>query len=62
MDRAPYHDQNELRTPIAILLRCSCGWRRQVTRKQNALARAAKVRALWAEHDREIEAAKEPNT
>ena len=45
------HDVSTIRTPIAILLRCSCGWSRQFTRHQNALARAAKVKAAKQEHE-----------
>jgi hypothetical protein len=48
------HDIAEIRTPIAIIVRCSCGWSRQVTRKQNALARASQVRAKIREHEYDI--------
>lgn len=37
-----------------MLLSCSCGWSRQITRHQNALARAAKVRAAKDEHWRAV--------
>lgn len=50
------HDMTEVRSPGAVVVRCSCGWSRTVLRAQNALARAAKVRAAWALHAREIEA------
>jgi hypothetical protein len=50
------HDITERRSPINIVVRCSCGWSRTFTRKQNALARAAKVRAAVDAHNREIEA------
>ncbi len=49
------HIMTERRSPVAFLLRCSCGWSRQITRRQNALARAAKIRAAWNEHEREID-------
>lgn len=39
------HEITERKTPLAVLLRCSCGWYREISRRQNALARAAKVRA-----------------
>jgi hypothetical protein len=48
---APHHI-DEIRSPIAIILRCSCGWTRSISRQQNALARAAKVRAAIAEHEK----------
>lgn len=44
------HDIEERRTPIAILITCSCGWHSQITRRQNALARASKVRAAIRAH------------
>lgn len=39
--------------PGGYIVMCSCGARRQFPR-QNALARAAKVRAWIAQHDRDI--------
>lgn len=36
--------------PGIVLVLCSCGASRQFTRRQNALARAAKVRAWKREH------------
>jgi hypothetical protein len=45
----------ERRSPAAILILCTCGWSRAVLHRQNALARASKVRAARAEHEREIE-------
>jgi hypothetical protein len=45
----------ERRSPAAILILCTCGWSRAVLRWQNALARASKVRAARAEHERQIE-------
>jgi hypothetical protein len=50
------HEITERRSPAAILILCTCGWSRAVLRRQNALARASKVRAARAEHEREIEA------
>jgi uncharacterized protein YecT (DUF1311 family) len=52
------HVITERNGPGSYIVACSCGARRQFPR-QNALARAAKVRAWIAAHDREI-AAKEP--
>jgi hypothetical protein len=46
---------NERREAIAIVVSCTCGWTRKILRRQNALARASKVRSAWAEHQREIE-------
>jgi hypothetical protein len=54
------HIGDERRSPVAILLICSCGWRRTITRKQNALARAAKVRAAWREHEQATDKEREP--
>lgn len=50
---APDHKVVELTSPVAVILRCSCGWTRQFDRRQNALARVAKVRAAKREHERE---------
>jgi hypothetical protein len=50
------HQMNERREAIAIVVSCTCGWTRKILRRQNALARASKVRSAWAEHQREIEA------
>jgi hypothetical protein len=47
---------NERREAIGIVVSCACGWTRKILRRQNALARASKVRSAWAEHQREIEA------
>jgi hypothetical protein len=47
------HIVEERRSPISIILRCSCGWRREITRRQNALARAAKVKAAIHLHEKE---------
>ena len=53
---ARMHRMSGHRDAIAIVLSCSCGWTRKILRRQNALARASKVRSAWAEHRREIEA------
>ena len=53
---ARMHRLSGHRDAIAIVLSCSCGWTRKILRRQNALARASKVRSAWAEHRREIEA------
>ena len=53
---ARMHRMSGHRDAIAIVLSCSCGWTRKILRRQNALARASKVRSAWAEHQREIEA------
>jgi hypothetical protein len=47
---------SERRDAIAIVVSCTCGWLRKILRRQNALARASKVRSAQAEHQREIEA------
>lgn len=44
------HEITERHSPVAVILLCSCGWTRQIDKRQNALARAAKVRAAKAEH------------
>jgi hypothetical protein len=50
------HQMSGSRDASAIVVSCSCGWTRKILRRQNALARASKVRSAWAEHQREIEA------
>lgn len=49
------HRFTEARSPVSINLRCTCGWSRQITRRQNALARAAKVRGAMSRHIRDVE-------
>jgi hypothetical protein len=44
------HDITQLRSPTHILITCTCGWRTQIIRKQNALARASKVRSAIHRH------------
>lgn len=41
---------DERRTPVSFVTTCNCGWRHETTRRQNAWARAAKIRAAVAEH------------
>ena len=53
---ARVRQMNERREAIAIVVSYTCGWTRKILRRQNALARASKVRSAWAEHQREIEA------
>ena len=48
----------ERRAPTATIVCCTCGWSRTITRRQNALARAAKVRAARNEHARQVAAAR----
>lgn len=43
------HQITERRAPGSFLVRCSCGWSVEI-RKQNALARAAKIRRAIREH------------
>lgn len=47
------HSLKRIDTPISVIVRCSCGWSHTETRHQNALARAAKLRAAIRRHDRE---------
>ncbi len=44
------HEITERRSPISIEIMCKCGWRATISRRQNALARAAKVRAIINKH------------
>ena len=48
------HDIAERRSPVNILVMCSCGWIRTFTRHQNALGRAAKIRGAINQHDRDV--------
>lgn len=48
------HSITERRSPINITVRCTCGWVHTETRRQNALARAAKVRAAIDKHNRDV--------
>lgn len=44
------HSISERRTPVSVLVLCTCGWSREISRKQNAFARAAKVKKAIREH------------
>lgn len=44
------HQLTERRSPTHILIMCSCGWHREISRRQNALARAAGVRSAARGH------------
>jgi hypothetical protein len=48
------HHIRTVRAPDNVTLRCDCGWWCRQTRRQNAFARAAKLRAAVAEHERKI--------
>jgi len=45
------HIMTERRSPTHVMVMCSCGWKREISRRQNALARNAKVRAAEREHE-----------
>lgn len=44
------HEITERPTPINYLVMCTCGWQYQTTRRQNARARASKIRAAIRQH------------
>ena len=47
------HSITETRSPVSVMLRCSCGWSRTFSTRGaagNALARAAKVKAAKRQH------------
>jgi hypothetical protein len=44
-------DMTETVSPISITVRCQCGWQHTESRRQNALARASKMRAAIAKHE-----------
>lgn len=44
------HHMSEIRSPVTVSLVCDCGWRHRESRKQNAMARAAKIRAAGRRH------------
>jgi hypothetical protein len=56
MDIQSEHTITEWYDRAAVHVTCTCGWSRKFLRRQNALARASKVRAARADHQREIEA------
>lgn len=49
----PGHLISERRAPALILIKCSCGWNYCESRRQNALARHAKIRAAIRRHLKE---------
>lgn len=40
-------------SPVSVLWICSCGWSTQQSRRQNAWARTAKLRAAYTKHRKE---------
>jgi hypothetical protein len=44
------HEITERRTPASVIALCSCGWMHRESRRQNAFARAAKLRAAQRKH------------
>lgn len=50
------HDCQVWKSPIAFTVQCRCSFRRVIPRRQNALARAAKVKGAINEHDKLVEA------
>lgn len=50
------HEITQRKTPLSYLLVCTCGWSHSETRRQNAWARAAKLRSAEAAHWRAVEA------
>lgn len=53
--RTVEHKISESVSPVSVQVRCSCGWYQSVTRKQNAFARAAKVRMAIRMHLKAVE-------
>jgi hypothetical protein len=48
----PYAGFTQTVTPVAVIVRCRyCGWSHTESRRQNALARAAKMKAAVSQHD-----------
>lgn len=47
---SPVHEISECTSPINVTVRCSCGWSYTESRRQNAWARAAKIRAAIDKH------------
>lgn len=47
------HEITTRTTPISYILTCTCGWSHTEKRRQNALARAAKIEAARRKHRRE---------
>lgn len=50
----PQHEISERRSPVSVMLICSCGWRHTETRRQNARARQARLDAARRSHSRTI--------
>ena len=48
------HNITQRHAPTCVLVMCSCGWQRQFKR-ENALARAAKVRKAIRAHYQQVE-------
>lgn len=48
---SPYAGMTYTVTPAAIIVRCECGWSFTQSRRQNALARAAKIKAAINKHN-----------
>jgi hypothetical protein len=46
------HDIQTWKSPINFTVRCPCGFVRVISRKQNALARASKVRSAYTAHNK----------
>lgn len=44
------HRIHKTTTPISVTARCTCGWAHRETRRQNAFARAAKLKAAISKH------------
>jgi hypothetical protein len=44
------HRITEIKTPVAVVARCSCGWSSTQTRRQNAWARNAKLQQAKRGH------------
>lgn len=49
------HDLEVRKSPINFIVHCRCGFSRTITRRQNALARARKVKSAIREHDKQVE-------
>lgn len=44
------HRIHQQASPISVTATCTCGWRHRETRRQNAFARAAKLKAAISKH------------
>lgn len=45
-----HHAIVEIKSPVTVIVRCECGWSHTETRRQNALARDAKIRQAKRSH------------